>query len=196
MIFDAYQAQRGSVMESAAEIMRLGARVQHTKRQNNDWRIVHGLEAGQVISRVESLPQHLQALCRVCWGPFTPEELAEDREWLHRALVAVMQRRRLPGQGNRERPTAEAVRTMQALCWAAIYHHGEVTWPYGRDGLAGPRAIQRWLLEERGEEIDVRYWQRGDRLTWGAVWRQMLTVLDDWESRALGEVAELIPRAA
>lgn len=196
MIFDAYQAQRGSAMESAAEIMRLGTRVQHTQRQNNDWRIVHGLEAGQVISKVESQPQHLQVLCRVCWGPFTRDELAEDREWLHRALVVVMQQRRLPGQGNRERPTAEAVRTMQALCWAAIYHHGEVTWPYSRDGLVGPRAIQRWLVEEWGEEIDVRRWSAAGRLSWGDIWRQALTVLDDWEARALGSVSSLILEAA
>ncbi|WP_232340900.1 hypothetical protein [Bisbaumannia pacifica] len=196
MIFQAYQAQRGSVMESAAEIMRLGARVQHTQRQNNDWRIVHGLEAGQVISRVESLPQHLQALCRVCWGPFTRDELAEDREWLHRALVAVMQRRRLPGQGNRERPSAEAVRTMQALCWAAIYHHGEVTWPYSRDGLAGPRAIQRWLLEERGEEVDVQRWTRNGRFSWSDIWREQLDILDHWEQVALSVVAKLVRKVA
>lgn len=196
MIFIAYQAQRGSVMESASEIMRLGARVQHTQKQNNDWRIAHGLEAGMVISAVERQAPHLQALCRVCWGPFTREELEVDRERLHVALVRAMMRRKLPGQGQEERPTAEAWRTLTALAWAAIYHHGESTYPYNRPGLAGPRAIKAWLEEERGTTIETRDWSRSDRLTWGDVWKQLRTVLDDWEAQCLGPVAALIPRAA
>jgi len=196
MIFIAYQAQRGSVMESASEIMRLGARVQHTQKQNNDWRIAHGLEAGMVISAVERQAPHLQAMCRVCWGPFTREELAEDREWLHAALVRAMMGRRLPGQGDSEHPSTEAWRTLKALAWAAIYHHGEATYPYNRPGLAGPRAIKAWLEEERGTTIDVRRWSASGRLSWDDVWRQLRTILDDWESQALGPVAALIPRAA
>lgn len=195
-IFDAYQAQRGSVMESASEIMRLGARVQHTQKQNNDWRIAHGLEAGMVISAVERQASHLQAMCRVCWGPFTRQELAGDREQLHRELVRAMMGRRLPGQGDAERPTAEAWRTLTALAWAAIYHHCESTYPYNRPGLAAPRAIKAWLEEERGTTIDVQRWSRAGRLSWDDVWRQLRTVLDDWESQALGPVAALIPRAA
>ena len=81
MIFDAYQAQRGSVMESASEIMRLGARVQHTKKQNHDMQIAHGLEAGMVISAVERQAPHLQALCRYCWGPFTRDELKQEKQY-------------------------------------------------------------------------------------------------------------------
>ena len=196
MVFDAYKAQRGSVMESASEIMRLGARVQHTKKQNNDWRIVHGLEAGAVISCVEALPQHLRALTLICFGPYTRDELSTDREWLHTALVRAMVRRRLPGQGSGDYPSTEAWRTLTALAWAAIYHHGEATYPYNRQGLVGPRAISAWLEEEQGTTIDTRDWTRGDRTTWGQIWRLMLTILDDWESQALGPVAELIPRAA
>jgi len=195
-IFDAYQAQRGSVMESASEIMRLGARVQHTQKQNNDWRIAHGLEAGMVISAVERQAPHLQALCRVCWGPFTPEELAGDREWIHVALVRAMMRRKLPGQGDSERPSTDAWRTLTALAWAAIYHHGEATYPYNRPGLAGPRAIKRWLEEECGQTIDVGRWSRAGRLSWDDVWRQLRTILDEWEGQALGPVAALIQRAA
>jgi hypothetical protein len=196
MVFDAYKAQRGSVMESASEIMRLGARVQHTKKQNNDWPIVHGLEAGAVISCVEALPQHLRALTLICFGPYTRDELSTDREWLHTALVRAMVRRRLPGQGSGDYPSTEAWRTLTALAWAAIYHHGEATYPYNRQGLVGPRAISAWLEEEQGTTIDTRDWTRGDRTTWGQIWRLMLTILDDWESQALGPVAELIPRAA
>ena len=196
MIFVAYQAQRGSVMESASEIMRLGARVQHTQKQNNDWRIAHGLEAGMVISAVERQAPHLQALCRVCWGPFTREELEVDREWLHLALVRAMMCRRMPGQGQEERPTTEAWRTLTALAWAAIHHHAESTYPYNRPGLSGPRAIKAWLEEERGQTIDVRRWSASARLSWDDVWRQMRTILDDWESQALGPVAALIQKAA
>jgi len=193
MVFDAYQAQRGSVMESASEIMRLGARVQHTKKQNHDMQIAHGLEAGMVISAVERQAPHLQALCRYCWGPFTRDELAGDREWVHAALVQAMMRRRLPGQGGSDYPSTEAWRTLTALAWAAIYHHGEATYPYNRQGLVGPRAISAWLEEEQGTSIDTRYWTRGDRTTWGQIWRLMLTILDDWEGQALGTVAALIP---
>lgn len=163
---------------------------------DNDWKIVHGLECGQVIAAVERLPQHLQAMARYCWGPFTPEELAEDREWLHAALVSAMQRQRLPGQGHNELPPADSVRTLQALCWAAVYHHSQVTYPYNRPGLHSPKRIQRWLEEERGELIDVHRWSRAGRLSWSDVWRRMLTILDDWESQALGPVAALIPEAA
>lgn len=163
---------------------------------DNDWKIVHGLEAGAVMSRVESLPQHLQSMARYCWGPFTPEELVEDREWLHTALVSAMQRQRLPGQGYDELPPADSVRTLQALCWAAIYHHSQVTYPYNRPGLHSPKRIQAWLQEERGELIDVHRWSRAGRLSWSDVWRRMMTILDDWESQALGPVAALIPQAA
>jgi len=196
MIFEAYQAQRGSVMESASEIMRLGARVQHTKKQNHDMQIAHGLEAGMVISAVERQAPHLQALCRYCWGPFTRDELSTDREWLHTALVRAMVRRRLPGQGSGDYPSTEAWRTLTALAWAAIYHHGEATYPYNRQGLVGPRAISAWLEEERGQTIDVGRWSRSGRLSWADTWRQLLTILDEWESQALGPVAALIPRAA
>ncbi len=196
MVFESYQSQRGSVMASDAEIARLGAQVQRSVKQNNDWRIVHGLECGQVIAAVERLPQHLQAMARYCWGPFTPEELADDHEWLHAALVRSMMGRRLPGQGQDERPSADAWRTLTALAWAAIYHHSQATYPYNRPGLPGPRAIKQWLEEERGQTIDVNRWSRAGRLSWDDIWRQLRTVLDDWESQALGPVAALIPEAA
>lgn len=196
MVFQAYLAQQGSVMESAAEIARLGAQIQRSRKQNNDWRICHGLEAGMVISAVERQAPHLQALCRYCWGPFTREELDRDREWLHLALVRAMMGRQLPGQGGREHPPAEARRTLLALTWASIYHHGEATYPYNRQGLAGPRAIKAWIEDEKGQTIDTRDWSRRDRTTWGGVWVALLDTLDRWESQALGPVAELIPQAA
>lgn len=183
-------------MAQTAEIARLGARVQTTQLNNNDWRIVHGLEAGMVICRVESLPSHLQACARLFWGPFTRDELDGDRECVHRYLVAAMQSCRLPGQGQDERPAAETVRAMRELCWAAIYHHGEVTHPYGRRGLPGARSIDAWLQEERGFELDVRRWGAAGRLSWADVWRQVLDKLDDWEGQALGAVSLLIDRVA
>lgn len=163
---------------------------------DNDWKIVSGLEAGAVISAVERQAPHLQALCRVCWGPFTRDELDADREWLHASLVRSMMGRRLPGQGDSERPSAEAFQQLVALSWAAIHHHGEATYPYNRAGLVGPRAIKRWLEEERGQTIDVGRWSREGRYSWDDVWRHLLTTLDEWESQALGPVAALIPRAA
>lgn len=196
MVFQAYQTREGGSMAQAAEMARLGARIQTTQLNNNDWAIVHGLEAGMVISVVESLPQHLQACARLFWGPFTRDELDDDRECVHHALVHAMQSRRLPGQGQDERPQVEAVRAMQELCWAAIYHHGEVTHPYGRRGLPGARSIDAWLQEERGFELDVRRWGAAGRLSWADVWRQMLNELDDWEAESLCVVSQLIDKAA
>lgn len=196
MIFQAYQVRRDSILASAIEKARLGVDIQYTERNNNDWRIVHGLEAGAVLSVVERLPQHLQSMCRYCWGPFTPDELVEDREWLHATLVREMMVRRLPGQGQGDRPSVEVFGTLKALAWAAIYHHGQITYPYNREGLPGPRAIKQWLEEGRGQTVDVRRWSAAGRLSWSDVWRQLLTILDDWECQALGPVAALIPQAA
>jgi hypothetical protein len=195
-IFDAYHEQRGSVMQYAAEIARMGAQIQTTQRNNNDWRIVHGLEAGQVISAVENQPQHLQALARYCFGPFVKDELAEDREWLHAALMQVALRMRLPGQGQSEYPPAEAINQLRWIVSAAIHHHAETTYPYNRPGLHNPRRIAAWIEQEHGETVDVSRWTRRNRACWGGVWERLLDVLDTWEGSALAPVAALISRAA
>ena len=196
MIFDAYHEQRGSVMAYAQEIARMGTQVQATQRNNNDWRIVNGLEAGQVISAVERQPQHLQALARYCFGPFTRYELAEDREWLHAALMQVAMRMRLPGQGQAERPPAEALQQLRWIVSAAIHHHAETTYPYNRPGLHNPRRIAAWIEEEHGEEVDVRRWAAHGRTCWKGVWEKLLDTLDRWECQSLAPVASLIPKAA
>lgn len=196
MIFDAYHEQRGSVMVYASQIAELGAQVQTTQRNNNDWRIVHGLEAGQVISAVESLPMHLQALARYCFGPFTRAELAEDREWIHTALMHVGMQMRLPGQGQSERPPVEATRQLRWIVSAAIHHHAETTYPYNRSGLHGPRSIATWIEKEHGEAVDVGRWSRSGRACWGGVWERLLDTLDRWESQSLAPVAALIQKAA
>ncbi|ASK18872.1 hypothetical protein [Halomonas sp. N3-2A] len=163
---------------------------------DNDWKIVHGLEAGQVISAVENQPQHLQALARYCFGPFTKDELAEDREWLHTALMHVGMQMRLPGQGQNERPSVEAVRQLRWIVSAAIHHHAETTYPYNRPGLHNPRRIAAWIEQEHGEEIEVRRWSAHGRTCWRGVWERLLDTLDRWECQVLGSVAILIPRAA
>jgi len=194
-IFDAYHEQRGSVMQHAAEIARMGAQIQTTQRNNNDWRIVHGLEAGQVISTVERLPQHQQALARYCFGPFTRDELAEDREWLHTALMQAAMTMRLPGQGQSDYPNAEVARQLRWIVSAAIHHHAETTYPYNRPGLHNPRRIAAWIEMEHGEEVNTRDWRRRDRSTWGGVWDKLLDTLDRWECEALAPVAALITSA-
>ncbi|MGQ7249545.1 hypothetical protein ACUN9Y_19705 [Halomonas sp. V046] len=197
MIFDAYQAQRGSVMAGATEIAQLGARVQTTQKSNNDWRIVHGLEAGAVMSRVEALPPHLAALARYCFGPFTRYELDEDRETVEIALYRQLLADgvKLPGQG-KGRPTAQQLETLRYLCAAALYHHSETTWPYRRAGLPAPNAIRSWLRREYGTDIDTRFWTRHDRASWGSVWGFALKNLDRYEEQSLGTVALLIYAAA
>lgn len=195
MIFDCYHEQRGSVMQHAAEIARMGAQIQTTQRNNNDWRIVHGLEAGQVISTVERLPQHQQALARYCFGPFTRDELAEDREWLHTALMQAAMTMRLPGQGQSDYPNAEVARQLRWIVSAAIHHHAETTYPYNRPGLHNPRRIAAWIEMEHGEEVNTRDWRRRDRSTWGGVWDKLLDTLDRWECEALAPVAALITSA-
>lgn len=193
-IFDAYHEQRGSVMQHVAEIARMGAQVQTTERNNNDWRIVSGLEAGMVISAVERQSQHLQALARYCFGPFTRDELAEDREWLHAALMQAAMTTRLPGQGQSEYPPAEAVDQLRWIVSAAIHHHAETTYPYNRPGLHNPRRIAAWIELEHGEEVNTRDWSRRDRSTWGGAWEKLLDTLDRWESQALAPVAALITK--
>ncbi|MGY0552364.1 hypothetical protein ACW17M_04035 [Vreelandella sp. 2A-K22] len=197
MIFDAYHEQRGSVMAYAQEIARMGAQVQTTQRTNNDWRIVNGLEAGAVISAVENQPVHLAALARYCFGPFTKNELAEDREIVEIALYQQMIHEgvKLPGQG-KGKPTVQQLETLRYLCMAALYHHSEVTWPYSRPGLSSPNAVRKWFNEYLDAEIDVRFWSRKDRATWGQVWEQALLVLDGWEQESLQQVAALITIAA
>jgi len=196
MIFQAYHEQRGSVMVYASQIAELGAQVQTTQRNNNDWRIVHGLEAGQVISAVESQPMHLQALARYCFGPFTRDELAEDREWIHTALMHVGMQMRLPGQGQAERPPAEAARQLRWIVSAAIHHHAETTYPYNRPGLHNPRRIAAWIEAEHGVVVDVRRWAASGRTCWKGVWERLLDTLDRWECAALEPVAGLLVKAA
>lgn len=196
MIFEAYHEQRGSVMAYAAEIARMGAQVQTTQRNNNDWRIVNGLEAGMVISAVERQPQHLQALARYCFGPFTRDELSEDREWLHAALMQMAMRMRLPGQGQAERPPAESAQQLRWIVSAAIHHHAETTYPYNRPGLHSPRRIAAWIELEHGEAVNVGRWTRSGRACWGGIWEKLLDTLDRWECQALTPVAHLIQKAA
>ncbi len=196
MIFDAYHEQRGSVMAYAQEIARMGAQVQTTQRNNNDWRIVNGLEAGAVISAVENQPAHLAALARYCFGPFTRDELAEDREWIHTALMHVGMQMRLPGQGQAERPPAEAARQLRWIVSAAIHHHAETTYPYNRPGLHNPRRIATWIKDEHGEVVDVGRWSRSGRACWGGIWEKLLYTLDDWECVSLMPVVLLIKQAA
>lgn len=197
MIFDAYQAQHGSVMAGASEIARLGAQIQHTKRNNNDWRIVNGLEAGAVISAVESLPPHLHAMALYLFGPFTRDELDEIRETVEIALYRQVLDSgvRLPGQGSGP-PTSDMHNTLRYLCCAALYHHGQVTWPYQRQGLQTPKAVQRWMADEYGVEIETRFWSRRDRTTWGSVWEHALCIVDSWECECLAPVAALVAVAA
>lgn len=196
MIFDAYHEQRGSVMAYAQEIARMGAQVQTTQRNNNDWRIVNGLEAGAVISAVEDQPAHLAALARYCFGPFTRDELAEDREWIHTALMHVGMQMRLPGQGQAELPPAEAALQLRWIVSAAIHHHAETTYPYNRLGLHNPRRIAVWIEQEHGVVVDVRRWAASGRTCWKGVWEKLLDTLDRWECNALAPVADLIPKAA
>lgn len=195
MIFDAYHEQRGSVMAYAQEIARMGAQVQTTQRNNNDWRIVNGLEAGQVISAVESQPAHLASLARYCFGPFTKDELAEDREAVEIALYQKMicDGVKLPGQG-KGKPTAKQLETLRYLCMAALYHHSEVTWPYSRSGLHSPYAVKKWFTEYLGADIDVHYWTRNDRSTWGKVWKRLLDRLDTWEYLSLSSLVMLLEK--
>ncbi len=197
MIFDAYHEQRGSVMAHAQEIARMGAQVQTTQRNNNDWRIVNGLEAGAVISAVENQPAHLAALARYCFGPFTKDELARDRETVEIALYQQMLHKgvKLPGQG-KGKPTAQQLETLRYLCMAALYHHSEVTWPYSRAGLYSAKAVKRWFNEYLDYDIDVRFWSRKDRSTWGDIWKQILLILDSWEQAALGPLTLLCRMAA
>ena len=164
---------------------------------DNDWKIVHGLEAGQVISAVENQPQHLQALARYCFGPFTKDELADDKEIVEIALYREMlnEGMRLPGQG-KEKPTVRQLETLRYLCMAALYHHSEVTWPYSRQGLHSPTAVKKWFNEYLGAEIDVHYWSRKDRISWGKVWRTLLDRLDYWEYLSLSSLAPLVEKAA
>ncbi|WP_239261571.1 hypothetical protein [Halomonas sp. McH1-25] len=193
MIFDAYRMTGDSVMAGAIDRARLGNVVQATQKQNNDWRIVHGLEAGAVISRVEALPVHLKAMALYCYGPLTREErgeyLDEIQVALYRELLA--DGIRLPGQG-RGKPSQKQLNQFYWLCRAAAYHYAETTWPYSRSGLPTPKAVQRFMLEDYGVDVEVRDWARKDRSAWGGIWARILACLDTLDNRCLGVVAQLM----
>lgn len=196
MIFDAYHEQRGSVMAYAQEIARMGTQVQTTQRNNYvtncEW-----TGSGCVISAVENQPVHLAALTRYCFGPFTKGELAGYREIVEIALYQQMIHEgvKLPGQ-DKGKPTVQQLEALRYLCMAALYHHSEVTWPYSRPGLHSPNAVRKWFNEYLGAEIDVRFWTRKGRTTWGCLWGQALLIIDRWEQRVLQRVAVLIRMAA
>ncbi|GAB2799008.1 hypothetical protein GCM10027040_27510 [Halomonas shantousis] len=193
MIFDAYRMTGDSVMAGAIERAQLGNVVQASVKQNNDWRIVHGLEAGAVMSVVEALPAHLKALALYCYGPLTREErdeyLDEVQVALYRELLA--KGTKLPGQG-KGKPTQEMLNQLYWLCRTAAYHYAETTWPYSRPGLATPKAVQRFMADEYDVELDVHYWARRDRMTWGGVWVSATNALDDWDVVLLTPCAELM----
>lgn len=122
----------------------------------------------------------MAALARYCFGPFTKDELVEDRELVEIALYQQMIHEgvKLPGQG-KGKPTVQQLETLRYLCMAALYHHSEVTWPYSRQGLHSPNAVRKWFNEYLGADIDVRFWSRRDRSTWGAygvVYYLLLTI--------------------
>ncbi len=184
-------------MAGAVEQAQLGTDVQRSRRQSNDWNIVHGLEAGAVISAVESLPENLHDLALYLFSPFTNDELDEARETVQIALYQHMLASsvRLPGQG-KGRPTADMLKTLRYLCCAALYHHSQVTLPYRRTGLPSPHAVRQWLHDEHGIELDTRFWSRNDRATWGTVWEHALRVVDGWECECLAPVAALVSDSA
>lgn len=194
MVFQAYHTGRDSVMAHAIEKARVGADIQLTSRPNNDALIVHGLEAGAVISRIEAQPAHLQGLLRYCFGPFTTAELAADATAVSEALYQTLldDGHHLPGQGN-GRPSPAKLQELYALCQAALYHHREITWPYRREGLSTAHLV-RWYLEVvEGVTVSLRPWARDDRHDWQTVWHRALRVLGDWEGQGLAPVAALIP---
>lgn len=164
--------------------------------RDNDWNIVSGMEAGQVMSAVESLPRYLQAFALYCHGPLERREreaLAEMvQRHLHHELIASGEK--VPGQGKSALPGAEKLEQLYWLCRAGVYHYSEIV--AGRHGLATPRSIQSWVYDECGCLIDVHRWSREGRACWGATWSQVLVTLDRWEADALAPVAALDCRAA
>mgnify|MGYP003646666856 FL=1 len=102
---------------------------------------------------------------------------------------------KLPGQG-KGKPTAQQLETLRYLCMAALYHHSEVTWPYSRPGLHSPKIVKKWFNEYLGAEIKVRFWTRDDRVTWGDVWEDILSILDHWEWLALAPLSAILNKVA
>lgn len=102
---------------------------------------------------------------------------------------------KLPGQG-KGKPTVQQLETLRYLCMASLSHHSEVTWPYSRQGLHSPKAVKKWFNDYLDAEIDVRFWTRRDRATWGRVWGQTLLMLDHWERLALFPLSKLVNIAA
>ena len=196
MVFDAYRAGRGSVIAAAIDRARIGAEIQETVRDQN-WCIVHGLEAGAVISRVEALAPHMRDLVLVCFGPYTQDELMDRRESVALALYRafLVAGRRLPGQGKSGPPAAATVEQLRALCQAALYHHSQTTWPYRRQGLSTPQAVRRWMWEECGVNLEGR-WSNAGRVDWDSVWAWLCARLDDWEASGLAPVSALARRRA
>jgi hypothetical protein len=193
MVFDAYKAAGDSVMAGVIEKAKVGADIQMTQYPGQDRRIVHGLEAGMVISRVESLPMEQRCLVRFCFGPFTARELDGDRETIEGALFVRLAGSdlRIPGQAAGEKPTKRQLEQLSVLCDAALYHHAQVTWPYKRKGLSTPQAVRDWAEQVKGVTLEGR-WTYGNRPAWRWLWERCLSLLDYWESSGLAPLGELL----
>ena len=185
MVFDAYGTMGDSTLAGAIERAKLGRDIQTTQRQTQDSRIAHGLEAGAVISRVEAQPAHLQALLRICFGPFTRDELVDDG----RAVVTALLRQATASQ--LAMPAGGDVVQLHCMCRAAVYHHAETTWPYRRQGLPTPQSVRSWVSDRCGHTLMGR-WRQAGRPAWHHIWEYCLQLLDDWEKQGLAPVAALL----
>lgn len=193
MVFDAYKATGDSVMAGVIEKARVGADIQVTRFPGQDRRIAHGVEAGQVISRVEALPREQRALVLYLFGPYTHHELDPLRSVVEAALVVEVlgSDLRIPGQEKGREAASRARRQLEVLCAAALYHHGQVTWPYRRKGLPTPQAVRQWAEDEAGTPLEGR-WSYGNRPAWRHLWELCASRLDEWEKEGLAPVGELL----
>jgi len=196
VIFDAYKTIGASTLARSIERARLGRDIQETHYPGQDGKIVHGLEAGMVISRVEALPDVPCSLVLYCFGPFTTEELEPEGEIIGAALFGsvIDSGLRLPGQEAGKTPSVGVRQQLASLCLAALYHHSQTTWPYRRQGLPTPQAVRDWI-SQRGTALEGR-WSYGNRPAWRWIWERCLAQLDEWEREGLAPVAELVGEQA
>lgn len=183
MVFDALLAYPQSTMSSVAERAKLGCEVQETRKQNQDGKIAHGLEAGAVVSRVDSLPPEQRELILAAFGPFEKDRLEDHRNEVAKELVRQAMEKGIKTPG---RDIGQVLR----LCQSAVWHHVETTWPYRRQGLPTPQAVRSWIAE-RGGSLDGR-WTHVGRPGWWRLWAFCLDRLAEWEGEGLAPVAELL----
>lgn len=176
---DAFYHRTDSPIARAAEIARLGAKVQHTVWHNSTNRAAHVAQAGRILSAISSLPSTIQQLGHWLYAPLTADQqdsiinAVQDLIWCESGLAKTLSEHK-----------------REAAYWlirAALREYQDLV--LGRDArLGSPRRITSWLYDWHGVEISSRYWSR----QWVGTWQRLWDTISDLDAVALAPVGAVL----